>query len=107
MDHELVKKLKDAGFPQTRTTDLPYPNYYTEDGKIRNPARDDIESWDSMIKIPFLEELIEELTKDSVIVITTGKAYSQVLHSNSGVMRQSRNLETTLAELWLSVNKKV
>jgi hypothetical protein len=104
--HEQAKELKEAGFPQTRTLAFPYPNYYNQDGLIRNPARSCTEDWSLMIKIPILSELIEACGGDSVIVLTIGKSLSTALHGKTGLISQGKTPEEAVKNLYIALNKK-
>ena len=102
MNYELAKKLKDAGFPQTRRPSWLYDEDVCE---------------------PSLSELIEVLG-DKLLWMThnqnsLGKSlnWTVVGSNNSNVWTRAEedslvkvgdtNLEVALAELWLTLNSKV
>jgi len=102
LSYELCKRLKDAGFPQNRKPlNCSCGNYvFTSKSVYENI------NGSELVAQPTLFELIEACGKESVIILTYGKAMSTALHGVTGTYSRGETPEEAVAELWISLARK-
>lgn len=105
MIYELLKQLKDAGFPQDK-----YGDSYYENGKyISNP---DVETKEPDCFVPTLSELIEACGERFVKLQQIGSggdwwfACDDADENDGCILKKGSTPEEAVAKLWLELNKK-
>ncbi len=89
--YELAKQLKHAGYSQELGD-----GYFLDDSSGLG---------NEQVYIPTLSELIESFD-DSVIVLTTGKKMSTVLHGKTAIVSQGSTPEEAVTRLYIALNMR-